>query len=1186
MFITRLEMIGFKSFASRTQLEFRHGVMAVVGPNGCGKTNIVDAIRWSLGEQRTGTLRADRMEAVIFNGTARRRPLGMAEVSLTIDNDKGLLPAPFSEVAVTRRLFRSGESEYLINRNPSRLRDINDLFTDTGFGSHGYSIMELPMVEGIITGPSESRRILFEEAAGISRYKARRHAAEGRLATTRENLLRIEDIYSEVEKQFRSLKRQASRARRYQLLTSAIKLRLIAELAEEHLDLQHRRQPLEAHLVELEEELQKAESDGTRATSELLSLEGRELSLIDRTARTQDALKRLDRREAELEGELALVRQRISFLETERAESDHRRGELVDAISQADASREASIAEVEELKRLLAETETSRTNLAKQTEQLTEQIDNARHTAAEARHQEEELGRELKMWTDRLQQSGIETERLKERLSSLRDEQTSLNAEIKSREQELAAAHQQNDAAARARSDAATQAERDSNQFENARQKQDEAFADRARAAAETEAARATLNAHRARSTVPTDLPESLRELISREVLRTVTDRIQCRPEHRAAIAAALSPILEALDRPDLDDAVKLARRIEQGRQTTLRFPVELPDSLPKPEMPPENEGCIPGRDLALNDGELGNFLRRRLSDTVLVPDIGLFPRFASWAAERGVRLVTLKGELLEPDGVIYIGAVDPNALQVSWSTRQKELEATLTICEKALSKGDEIAQAAAKKLKNSEEKYSAARKSLLKAEDAVAEVDRRSQDLEASLSRCRRRSEELKAEIERIQPESDRQPDREGDDGRRRKLEKDHNRALKARQTADDELQALEHRRLQGAEDLGIVAAEAARLGERLLAAERGSERYAQDSRTATDRLAALDARLAEGATELERVSHSAENIAAQLDMMRRERADIDATLEAIKIERHETREARDRATSTLNRSQEQQKSAIQERSKLETDTISLRERQREVDRRLVEDADLQPGAITPSTPAEALSELSELGYADLPLEKLKIRLQSIGPVNMLALEELKEVEQRYHFLTDQRRDLENGIEVLEETIDRINSEARRRFRETFDQINNHFQDIFRTLFEGGDALLSLQDGDPLEADIRIWATPVGKKLQVLSALSGGEKALTAIALLFAIYRAKPSPFCVLDEVDAPLDDANVVRFNKLIQQYTGDTQFLIVTHNKRTMEAADCLYGVTLGEDGTSRMVSVKFEGGVEPDGSEGPA
>ncbi len=378
------------------------------------------------------------------------------------------------------------------------------------------------------------------------------------------------------------------------------------------------------------------------------------------------------------------------------------------------------------------------------------------------------------------------------------------------------------------------------------------------------------------------------------------------------------------------------------------------------------------------------------------------------------------------------------------------------------------------------------------------------------------------------------------------------------------------------------VVNTEAARYSERLEGAKKSVERFTGEAESATEDFARLNARIAESGVEHDRIKQAGANIRAQIELNNSEKNDVLDVIESVRRLRNELKEKRADTTNRLNDAQEKQKLALRERSGLEADVIGFRERLREVDRRLREDAYVKPDAVSELSLSNAEAELQEAfpGSEKPSYILLKTRLQSMGLVNMLALEELPDVEERYLFLSDQKVDLETGIEVLEETIDRINHEARRIFRDTFDKICVNFHEIFHVLFEGGEAQVTLMDGDPLEADIRILATPSGKKLQPLTMLSGGEKALTAIALLFAIYKVRPSPFCVLDEVDAPLDDANVNRFNRLIRRFAVDTQFLIVTHNKRTMEAADCLYGVTLGEDASSRMVSVKIEGSEAKD------
>ena len=1177
MFISRLELTGFKSFASRTLLEFKPGVMAVVGPNGCGKTNIVDAIRWVLGEQRTGALRAERMEAVIFNGTSKRKPVGMSEVILTIENDKGVLPSPYTEIAIARRLFRSGESEYLINRNPSRLRDINDMFADTGLGSSAYSIIELAMVEGIVSGPPAVRRQLFEEAAGVSRYKSRRLAAQKRLEFTRENLHRVDDIYQEIEKSYQTLKRQATRARRYQQFAQAIRHRLIADLAEERLDLISRRSPLESRLKELEIEREQAETAATQATSELLALEGRELSLTDRSNRTQDTLKRLDRREAEMQGELALIRQRIEYLNRELKQGNGRRTELSTASGHWEEQRRNAVTGTAELKNLAEAQQQRRRELETEVSKLTEASEKLRLEVAAARETEIQAQQAAIEYRDKFGSENESRQRSEIHLSTRVEENNRLTSEL-----ELLKRNYSEAAATREKLTQQHQAvigklESAEQSLDQARQRGDEALKARGAAAAAAEAASAALEAHRAQPAFRRP-PEALQKLFPKGKFQSLAARLECLPEHRAALTIALYGILDSVDLPQ-DSGIKLPDLSHQDGSSILRLPVSQARDRAEKSWGKEIRGSIPGAALVQNQDELGTFLRSRLSDLLLVPDFESLVKYADRARELGVKLVTPKGELLEPDGVLFIGSIDPKSAKVGWEAMGKQLEAAFWSAASEWKKSELDLEAATLELKSAGQAVEELRRSRRLAEDELDQAERRYRNLDQEIKHTQDRLGQLKTDMENLRRELQSLSDDQFDPAELKRLEAAWESARVVSERLQGELRELDAQRNTLSHTLSRVVAELASASERMAFADREADRSETESRKAGADLAALEARMAEAGVELERVQQAEMDNQAQLGLLAREKDDVTRTADAARNERTAIKTARDAANNKLNQAQKQQKASYQERTQVETDSVTIRERLREVDRRLVEDAEFQPGDVDESTPQNMLAALGELDLADVSAEKLKIRLQSLGPVNMLALEELKAVEERYRFLTDQKKDLERGIEVLNETIDRINFDARRLFRETIEQINIHFQDTFRTLFEGGEARVTLAEGDPLEADIRIWATPSGKKLQSLSMLSGGEKALTAVALLFSIYRARPTPFCILDEVDAPLDDANVTRFNKLLRQHTRDTQFLIVTHNKRTMEAADCLYGVTLAEDGTSRIVSVTINGRQEP-------
>lgn len=1174
MFISRLEMIGFKSFATKTALDFRPGVMAVVGPNGCGKTNIVDAIRWVLGEQRSHTIRAERMESVIFNGTSQRRPLGMAEVTLTIENDKGLLPSTYTQVAITRRLFRSGESEYLINRNPCRLRDINDLFADTGLGSNAYSIIELSMVEGIITGSSDSRRALIEEAAGIAKYKSRRTAALKRLDQTRENLDRVEDIFREVEKTYTALRRQAARARRYQKLTRALQLRLVADLSEERLAIVFKRKPLEERLMIIEEEHQQAENDATQATSELLSLEGRELSLLDRSRRTQDSLKRLEQREAELRGELALTKQRITFLESQQAKAGDRKTELSDLIQSSEKHSEQAAQDAEQLERELKETQSEIGSIEKQIKELSGKLDQLRIEAREARQVETEarslLSNELeqhrRIEDDRNQLTGRH-KRLQAEIVNLEDGITSLTKELKELEVEFKRVTE-------SKADYEKQFVELRPERDRLRERLDEAFAQRARKSAQNEAAKASLQAHKRISASPSSLPKSIRKIAESENLKSLGSRIECEKKYEKPLSAVLYPILEALDRPDKKTAAEIASNIEDGFQVVLRSTEKTTFNFPQKQLPPQAKACAWGYELIQNNDSLGDFLKNRLIDVIVAPDLDTLFNLTDWAINNHCRIVTLDGLFFEPDGIFHSAKITAENLAIGWTSRLKELERDAANSEKSLNEAEKKLSDLKDEFEKTDKLTNEIQSLRFKNQNQHAQLERNLADKTAQLSRKQQRLVEATSELEQLASDLEglHQINIEFDAD----LESDLSNKTKKRTEIESNLQN-EESLFKNLTDRGsTLRAESARLTERIDSARKNRERYAAEAKQALENLAKLNAALTDGETELKRVGTAAESLAGQIELLEREKKDVSEQVAQVRTERTGIREERDKATQKLNNAQERQKDALKDRNKIEGEVITLRERLREVDRRLSEDADVPPSSVTDATPGDALAELEVLEMGDIPIDKLKIRLQALGPVNMLALEELDAVEERYKFLIDQKQDLVNGIELIEETIDQINHEARSRFRETFSRIDEYFQEVFRTLFEGGEARITLQDGDPLEADIRIWATPSGKKLQALSMLSGGEKALTAIALLFAIYRVRPSPFCILDEVDAPLDDSNVARFNKLVRDYSKNTQFMIVTHNKRTMEASDCLFGVTLGDVGTSRLLSVKIEGG----------
>ncbi|NQU63490.1 MAG: hypothetical protein HQ517_04285, partial [SAR324 cluster bacterium] len=679
MLINRLEMIGFKSFASRTVIDFRPGIIALVGPNGCGKSNIVDSIRWVLGEQRTSVLRADRMESVIFNGTQHRRPLGMAEVTLTIENNRELLPSSFSEVAITRRLYRSGESEYAINRTPSRLRDINEMFQDTGFGRGTYSIIELPMVEGIISGPSESRRKLVEEAAGVAKFKSRRASSERRLASTRESLVRLEDVYGEIEKRFRTLKRQASRAQNYQSLERALELRILIDLAEERVEIVSNREPLEIRLTEINNELEKIESQTDSSTTRLNANEGNELIIVDRLNRANDTQKRLERRDTEMNGEIALAQQRISYLEKDKTDIIERREDFQQRIKNAENSHVNALADVKGLESSVSEFDNRISTLETRFEEAKEKYGIAQKTTNTTRLNLNAAQSKLSSLKDEIQRREAQNYRRKKKTSQTELERETIAVSLEKANQSFNSIKSDNKTSSAQASELRDKLIVESKELEVIREEYTASLSTNAQAAAQVEAARGALNAHRARASASFSLPKALKRLAKEKNLISLGERIQSDPLHRAAIAAGLRPVLDALDLEGLVEVYQISETFNKRENAIMRFPesngsskrgvglnVKIPEGYPD---------CQFISGLILNRDELGDFLRNRLCDVVFVPDREMQRQMSGWASEKKIRLITPDGECLDPDGVFHAGQLDPDAMQIGWSSRLIKLE-------------------------------------------------------------------------------------------------------------------------------------------------------------------------------------------------------------------------------------------------------------------------------------------------------------------------------------------------------------------------------------------------------------------------------------------------------------------------------------------------------------------------------
>lgn len=1167
MYLSRIELFGFKSFAQRTIVDFSSGVTCVVGPNGCGKTNILDAVRWVLGEQKSSTLRSDRMESVIFNGAKIRKPLGLAEVSLTIENSRGILPVEYSEIVLTRRLYRSGESEYLMNRQPCRLKDINDLFMDTGMGPGSYSVIELKMVEDLLSDRPEERRHLFEEAAGVTRYKHRRRAALRKLDETRQHILRLEDVVAEAERQVAGLKRQVRRTERHRELSAELRETDLELAGAELAGAVARLEPLRRQLDEARLESAGLERDLAARGAELTSLGKRVLEAEEELQTAEDALRQRWEACRTLEEEALVGRERLASLGRDLERMERERTELRPRLAEGAGKLEACEARLAEAEGREQALETAFRAASEAAEDASARLEETRLKVETVRSRVlETLGRQSRCQSE-LARIGAALDGLRRQLADQEEEASLARADQAMRLEEREARREELGRLEEEERRAVEALDQRRQRLEAAR----EALLEAERRGHELSAERRSLDGRRRLLeqllTRFEGVPGGARAVLEAGVEGVVDllgNLVHAESERLPALEAALGEAARWLVAEDAAAVERAAAVLESSRKGGCVFAVL--DRLPAPRRATPPPGCHPlaeGLKAAESVRPLLDFL---LADAWLCDD----PEAAAAAAppSPGALFVAPDGRWHRPPALFSRGArAEDGESSLGLRVQFEELAAGLARIDERV-QGQEGVVAAARGAREA-------------AAVELAEAERLRVAAAEKTQQCRRRLERLAYEEERFG--RDEQAFRRSVDelGRRRAESEGRERALKTelesllleKDEAEGEAASLARRLERLTEDYrGKAEARGAAqlaVGEHRLRREseaREAERLRRFLSEGRERAERLDRELVEGAQEkaarLARREELEREQALAEEGRVREQARVDERKAAMQEIARQQRELQG-AERELRERREQRREAAHaaelEIREVEGSTVALRERVR-VEHGVVLEAGrpLEPG------------EAREAGRR---VAELRDALQRLGPVNLLAIEEYETEHQRHEFLARQLGDLLEAEAMLKETIGRINRVARELFEETFSKIRVNFEYLFKKLFQDGRADLQLAADDPLEADIQISASPAGKRVQNLMLMSGGEKTLTAIALLFAIYMVKPSPFCILDEVDAPLDDANIARFNTIIQEFSGMTQFIIITHNKKTMGYADQLYGVTMAEEGVSTLVSVQF-------------
>lgn len=1190
MFLSKLEIFGFKSFANRTVINFNRGITGIVGPNGCGKTNIVDAIRWVLGEQKTTTLRSDKMENVIFNGTREKKPMGMAEVSLTLVNDKGILPTEYSEVTITRRIFRSGESEYLLNKNICRLKDITNLFMDTGIGTNAYSVIELKMIETILSSKADERRRLFEEAAGVNKYKLRRRLSLKKLDDIKADLTRVNDIVSEVEKTVRSLERQAKRADQYTQIQSVLRDKEL-NLAEREFALYHeKKQNLSNEISSLISQKDETDKEIRKIENELIFYRNQINSIESALNKKRLEIAEYSNQLYQLQKSFSVSEEKLNSLSNNQVRIEKEIEELKSNIEKYSEAKKHSEKELEELNNILNEKNLKASEYEKIISEKRALLEEKRHSLKQLNEERYSLLKEI---SDKENYSNT----LKKEIKNHNEQIEKLNQKILNITNRIAKT--------------VGYIEELTNEKAEAEKKLNEAGLQLTLYQKEKEELEKKLNSLKEKEIEQKTLLAGLKEKInflqalitnleglssgSKVLLEnkswTEKEKIifadigNTKEQYRFALEAALKSALNNLIIDNIDElqtAISYLKKNDLGKasfillKSNFNKKTSLLDkinhfTLKKKIKKIEKEKSFVGwtKDFVETTTQWKSYFEQILSSIAIINDfesaLSLFKKYPEFS------FVTLEGDIIQSNGVIEAGSL-PRQDETIFGRKQllENLkneyplqESKLEEIKSDISKLEE--KIASIDLKNLSDKEKLIANDIANIEKQISQLEYEKKKSDEEIEASRKEIQELAEKSNSLDNQLEEinnkliilYENRENLDSKIHEFEK-------SVQSFEEEYssminsfneQKLELERIKGR--IRNISNTISHYENEIVNTHKGIEKRENDlSKNKSERESLK--------TYIDNLKNELEKISSQKDILTAEENKIESELQSIKAE----------ATKYENQLRELRN----QRQEISDKIHSLEIKENEINYKLESISQHIKENYSIDIELKQFDDLETFNYDETAQEvhRLKEKLKNLGPVNLLAYSEYEEEKKRLDFLHQQRDDLIESEKDLIKTIHEINETAQKLFLDTFEQIRKNFIKIFQTLFNPEDeADLTLEENvDPLEAKIEIIAKPKGKRPTSIELLSGGEKTLTATALLFAIYLVKPSPFCILDEVDAPLDDANIDRFTKLLKEFSKDTQFIIVTHNKRTMEAAETMYGVTMQEEGISKLVGVRFE------------
>jgi len=1194
--IQRLELVGFKSFKDRTVITFDNGITGIVGPNGCGKSNIVDALVWVMGEQSAKHLRGASMEDVIFNGSENFSPLGMAEVSLTLANDGGPFPAKWakhSEIMITRRLHRSGESEYFINKEICRLKDIVDIFMDTGAGSKGFSIVEQGQIGKIITAKPEDRRTLIEEAAGITKFKVRKRESQRKLESTEQNLIRLNDIIGELRRQLDSLQRQAKRAERYkEIKTRAQELDLWIS-SKKYLEIKSELDQLAARINEKRDLSEENQAKYARAIAELQNLK-LELLELERNVNLEQA------RHFEIQTQVQKKESALQLLQLE-IDTSKRNEELAGTLKSEVIARRDILRR--DLDHSMAQLRLVEGELEKFNREAVEKGEISALAVLKSREFDEKLTqvrRELmgtiqSLTTVEVKISSYQTsqDEIARRLS----DSEAVAKELVSKKTEFEGVRNKAFALLESSRQMQLSIMSDVKNFEEnqsvlkaevaERRTQVEQFKDEHnKVVGRLHGLEAlTLNFegfHEGVKKVMTWQKEKHLRLTAdggvEEAFQLVADVVEVPKDYELAMEAALGDRLQSILTPQSKraiNAVELLKEEKAGRSTF--FNADLIEEVKRqsfnvPKDDPRVKGYL--KDL-ISVPELHQKTLAHILDGVVVVDT-LQTALQLRPALKGYSFVTLDGDLLSQDGSLTGGSsegADSGILKQKreikeLKLRRDEASGKLALAVSSLEKLEAQLARVTKDLENAQKQSFEQEIQILDRKKDLERAEAEFKNVEEAIRRQERDVEGLKTQLNTIVSHLD----------GAQVSAKDLRQTCEQYETSSKNLE----------QELATTKIGLEKLNQDATEAQVRAARKSQEFSGLKDQRERLELNLGETEGQLSRMaedsSKNSEVLEKYIQQLEETRSEFDRLLgEVKKVERElqESREKYEKAAGQVRVIEESvaESQKISNQLSHEMSEGQLKISQTELNQKYLSDQILERYMLNLSEVAQQYAQNpagdENFHLAQEELNDLRDKLKKIGEVNLTAIQEYEELSTRYDFLSKQQQDLINAMESLRKVIDRINRICNRRFRDTYEAVNERFKKVFPVLFGGGEAELILVENpeNPGEPGIEIMARPPGKKLQSVTLLSGGEKALTAVSLIFAIFLFKPSPFCLLDEVDAPLDDANVYRFNDLVKEMAKRSQVILVTHNKHTMEINNTLYGVTMEDPGVSKMVAVQL-------------